>query len=194
MKLTNEMRDETISRSIAATFSERDKAMAKARVTFADSLYAHSFGSVERQALKMPKQWFHFSDSIHVTCKGFSHRWGSQQTSDAPSGFQMSKERPMPKNINDGFTIKAEHPLWDGAQLIAQEFRSIQDAKAELKQNLNSLLRSVTTLARLAEVWPEGKKFFPREQQKVALPVRFDLAANINAMMGLKALKIKTPA
>lgn len=184
-RLTNEMRDDMIRACVNATYKKRDEAYEKLRVAFADALYAHALGDAEKIAKKLPAGWCSSHREVLLVCEGFNGQWDRDTT--RPSGkFKLSKDRLFPSSI-PWTLVKKDHPFYDGAQAIATEFHAILRAKCELKDKLRGLTYACATLAKLAEAWPAGKKYFPVVEPKAMPVVPFALAAEVNAIMGLSA-------
>ena len=184
-RLTNEMRDDMISAAVNATFKKREEAYEKTRTNFADALYAHALGDAEKIAKKLPPGWCSSHREVVIDCSGFSGRYSSR--TDRPSSyFKLSKDHLFPSSL-PWTVIREDHPFYAGAQAIAIEFNAIQVAKLDLKTKLQSLTYSCSTLAKLEEAWPAGKKFFPKVEPKAMPVVPFALAAEVNKIMGLTA-------
>lgn len=184
MKLTNAMRDETIDLCVNATFKKANADYDAARTRLADTVYEHAFGAQEKIALKLPANWVARVQYVDISCDGFSWRG----VADKPySKLKLSRERLEPQNVNDGYKISLDHPQYAEAQSVVAMFDKLYAAKTQLRQSLRTLLYSTTTLEKLREIWPEGKKFYPAPAERAAaLPVPAALTQQINSMIGLR--------
>lgn len=189
MKLTKAIREEITAKALTATFGKRDDAHAKARKAFADALYKHEHGDIERLAMKLPQEWRAMHNDFRIECDGF-RSWGKGD--GAPRHFEMSRSRPFPMYQRD-ITVGKDHGMYDQAQAIAAEHDAIEAANADLRVKLHALLNSVTTVEKLKERWPECVPFLPTAQAKAVelLPVNANLAGQINVLMGIRPSKAK---
>ncbi|MGN6661601.1 MAG: Nmad5 family putative nucleotide modification protein [Achromobacter mucicolens] len=188
MNLNKTNREEIILRAIAAAFSKRDKAHQAERTAFADALYTHTHGSIEKAAMKLPQEWRVMRDGFEIACDGF-RTWGNKD--GAPRKFTTSKSHPYPVH-NYGMNVEQEHPLYSRAQAIVDEHNAIERGKEALRAKLHALVHSFNTVEKLQAAWPEGAKFMPDEPEKPAnLPVPANLSEEINAMMGIRPSKAK---
>ncbi len=182
MKLTNEHRQSIIKACIKATFSKRDDVVKALQIKLGDAMYEHLHGATAKIADKLPDGWCSTQGTIRITMAGFSHHAAGKHRDNIP----LSKHRRFPTFGNHQLTINPDHPLHDQADALLDEYLALESAKAELEGSLRGVVYGVNTLAKLQEAWPEGEKYFPVEQAKKTAVVPYELAAQVNKIMGLK--------
>lgn len=192
MRLTNENRNYIIDRCVTARFAEAKERYEAARTALADALYEHAFGAAEPLAKKLPPGWLSTMQTVYITCDGFRPRYYGPSENEPSCDLKMSRVRLQPSVITDQFKIDQNHPLFSQADALLKLFHSIREGREQLTDQLRTLLYSVHTREKLMEVWPEGEPFFPPIVERKPLPVPYDLALNINKMMGLDKVAKET--
>lgn len=185
MRITKETRSDIITHAVASKFTAREKALEDSRTQLADALYHQEFGLVEPAARALPAGWVEHCSEICCDAPGWVwSRYMAKQEGPCRN-LRMSVDRPMP---NGGLrTIKVEKgdKLFKHSQDIVKEYLAIAKEKEALRDALNRLLLSVTTLKQLRATWPEGEPFFPRELKYSTALVPVTLTRDINQMLGL---------
>ncbi|AUW07804.1 hypothetical protein MC52_025005 [Klebsiella michiganensis] len=79
----------------------------------------------------------------------------------------------------------AEHEITKRFDSIIDEEQKLNSRKKEIEATVWAALKSVTTLSRLVEVWPESKELIPEnvDSAKVALPAL--KIEDLNRLIGL---------
>lgn len=182
MKLTNATRDSIIDQAMAKAFDARDKAHEKATTALADALYQHEYGAAEKIANKLPQGWVQSSSRLTINAAGFSYRRDALKSDQ----IKMSKERRTP-GYAPRVTVGGDHPLFNQAQAVADEYQSINRDKEALRAKLRAVVYAATTVEKLLAAWPECEKFLPAATPKPAgalVPV--ELVPELNAALGIK--------
>jgi hypothetical protein len=186
LKLNKANREEIIAGCVKATFKQAESDLEALRTQLADAIYDAAHAEAEKIERKLPKGWVSEVSRIAISCSGFT--WNPTRDPSQPHNtLKLSRSRLEPRHSADEYKIAAQHPLFDQAQTIVQMHGKLHDAKQALREQLNTLLYSVATVAKLREVWPEGAEYFPEEEKRVALPVPHSLTRQINQMMGIRA-------
>lgn len=183
MKLTKEMRESMIDDAMSAAFGKREKAHEKATTALADAVYEHAFAAIEKLANKLPQGWCVSDSSIVIDSAGFGWRNGLK-----PNSLRMSKAHRTPRyQGSNPVKIGGDHPLFEQAQAVAEEFQAIKRDREALRSKLRAILYSVTTVPRLLEAWPECERYLPTNTHKSTSLVPVELVPELNAALGLKA-------
>ena len=120
------------------------------------------------------------NDEIHVNFAGrsvnlsFNGNWGEPVTKP----LVMSSYR-------NRVAITADNPLSQEFDFISQEHRSCLELKQSITLEVEAMLSSVTTIAKLLKEWPESEDLIPDD---ISLPQSTSLAVNVsnlNRMIGL---------
>jgi hypothetical protein len=186
MKLTKEQKESIIEKCTAATFGKREAAHEAARTKLADALYAHEHGAAEKIAAKLPKEWQHTIGDFYIKHDGFSNHWRAEPNI-ASGNLKLSKLHLGPSNHSLYITVKKDHPLYQRADEVARAEVALSKEREALNAKLRRLMASVNTDKQLMEVWPEGKKFFPKFELPARGMIPVSLVGEINSIVGVTA-------
>lgn len=117
--------------------------------------------------------------SINIAISGRRLGWCSYgRTSEGKEIFLVTPNRDL-------CLFGAEHEITKRFDLIIDEEQKLNSRKKEIEATVWAALKSVTTLSRLVEVWPESKELIPEnvDSAKVALPAL--KIEDLNRLIGL---------
>jgi hypothetical protein len=152
------MRESICAELLSRRFDDQFKQLQQDKVTFAEQLY-DSWFTVEEMALltQSPVEWFSYTETIGFTYQGVSY------------SVDLSTTRRVPENHcryrNNDLCPKMAK-AW---QKWKEKDKALTDKRYELKQKCMAVMNSVTTVARLIEIWPELKTFVPAEGRGPAM-------------------------
>lgn len=175
MRLTNDMRTSICAELLSRRFSESLAQLAADKQAFADQLYGSWFSPDERALIdKSPVEWFSYTETV-----GFSYQGSSYSV-------EMSTTRRVPENHcryrNNDLCPKMSK-AW---QKWKEKDKALTDKRYDLKQKCMAVMNSVTTVARLIEIWPELKAFVPAEGKGPAMCTALSIPMKeLNADLGL---------
>ena len=148
MKLTKCLRNTIIARALKDTFEHERAELENLQFDLANEVYNVLIPQDLQNKLKeIPADFIYTKTWFNVKISGYTFN------------FTLNKELPLhynsynTKSINN-FELKEKCTKYFNAQ---SDFNIKWD---KVKNNLHSLLYSVTTLAKLETIWPEGKKFY----------------------------------
>lgn len=157
-KLTQINRDAIIHETLADTIVVEIRALDKAEYALAEKIYDAYTTKEERDILsKLDAKWLQFSHVLSVNVGGWS------------GDLSFQREHPMRWTRWDRLVI-ADEKLAAEIKAHLQKNEEIKRKRDDAITKLKALLNSVTTIKRLAEVWPEGKAYWSKYDVKTALP------------------------
>ena len=169
------MRTSICAELLSRRFADQFTQLAADKVAFVEQLY-DSWFTVDEMALitQSPVEWFSYTESIGFTYQGSSYT------------VQMSTTRRIPENHcryrNNDLTPKMAK-AW---QKWKEKEKALTDKRYDLKSKCMAVMNSVTTVARLIEIWPELKSFVPTEGRGPAMCTALSIPMNeLNADLGL---------
>ena len=151
--------------------------------------------NMQRRLKNAPKGMVPQADHIRVKLVYQSDHEDPRYTDGRKSMTSDHVEIPLPKRMPimyqhscQSVEIKAKKIGVDGVKLV-DEYASTQGWKLRSKRRryedqLMQFLKQFTTTKKLAEEWPEGKDYIPKEEKKktTALVVKCD---TVNTLLGL---------
>lgn len=179
MRLAQYTKDEIIRRAVKAAFEREEAKLKKAEDRLARLAYDAIIPKAEQKlAAQMPPHWLNSACTLNLNVAG-------QHIS-----LTLEKASPIPMRPKDSGGYNRHGTILAGP--LATEIDAHLAALADKKKRkdaaesaLTQMLSSITTLKRLAEVWPEGRQFYKHLEGLTAelpmIPV-----AKVNAMLGLK--------
>lgn len=161
VKLTNALRDDIRSNALKGALEVERADLRKRLQAIGDAVYRLLVTEEqEKQMKKLPTGFFTTGDGLHFTPYHDAVSMGG--AGGRRKDFPLSTDRRMPQ-----FFAAYTLPVIVGSELMkeieAVEKENIRliDLKDTLKANINGVLNSVGTVARLLIVWPEVAKFLP---------------------------------
>lgn len=186
------LRKQIVDACVKAMFADRKAAFQKSKIALADAIYENRFAKEEPLVLKLTPQWYRKTNQIAIACEGFHYNGESEErelnlhnAECVNSNLKMSKERAQPTDWDGELNITKEHPLWEQAQAIVKERRSLLDDTADFSQKIRSIVYAASTIAKLKEIWPEGAKFFPEDESQSRAIVPHGTIVEINKALRL---------
>lgn len=173
-KLTNSMRDAIVQRVLDHAFGDRERALKETEHRLAAKAYDRLHPKKIREAMAaLPRDYLPMDDSIIVSVSGCRHRLRLPEHRPAPSGYDARR-----------LSLMSDDKLSIEITKFASDHEALENERREAEKNARAVLDSVTTLARLVQVWPEVEVFAADLETKpvVALAVRMD---DLNAALRL---------
>lgn len=178
--LTKEMRSQITRAAILEAYKKKFDDMAKLESRLAIEAYNHIFPKkVRDQALAMPDKWVRLDSCLRINAGGWD--------------LQLHCEKSLPVPYTGGGCGRLGSISGD----LAIKIQDFSTAKKQAKEDyrnaeikLTGFLSSFTTVKRLKDAWPEGKKYyesFDVTRNPDQLPAV--ITTEINAMLGLKSKK-----
>lgn len=107
----------------------------------------------------------------------------------ASDGVQFGRKLPMPMYMTRcraALRIPYDHPVVDEFDKWERTLNAMVEEIKEMATSVSGVLKSVTTIKKLLEVWPESKEFIPEaalleDARSTMLPVV--VAGNLNDML-----------
>lgn len=157
VKLTNQMRSEILSNATKGAFDAESKALMKAHQELSLRAYDALVPKAVQKALSvLPKDFCYTNDIARVLI-------AQNERTDARVNLMFGKALPLPYSIqydSDPRIVDAE--LYrDWIDYKAAEKRQEAESDA-LIEKIRYALLSVSTVAKLLEIWPEAKAYLPR--------------------------------
>jgi len=185
MKLTNEMRDTIVAKAIAAAFDQRERDFAVAEDGLAREAYAQVYpAEVLKLANALPSNWLQYDICINYTASGMRFTLRTV-TNHLRVPYTVSGTSSRYCHNSHGELVGE---LADRVVAHATAKDKADQEKKQVKRQLQTMLSSITTLAKLKETWPEGASAYAHlSENKPYLPpaIRTD---EINALLGLKGI------
>lgn len=154
MKLTQYHRDEIRRKLIGSRFNDRQKELDTREHVLATDIYSGRYSLSDRKLIdSLPEGWLPRVAKIQVTV-------------DRENRTLRFVDRTVPVLARDWYYGDESKPLSviDGTSTSGLQYYSIRNAgnglieeKKKLRQNIDAVLSSVTTTAKLIEAWPEIK-------------------------------------
>lgn len=185
-RLTKDLRQSIANAAVAHSFDPKADAHKVAEDALAREAYAHVIPASEVAAAEaMPSNWYRRDACLRFNAGGYTVRLNLigdglpvpyQAKGEAYGGYHCAVLGSIPPG-----------DLCDRIQAHAQDGEQLKAERRKAYQAVFAMLEGVSTLKRLAEVWPDGEQFYKRyaETPAASLPaVRVD---EINAMLGIAA-------
>lgn len=177
-RLTNAMRDTIFDNAERKAFFQKEEAIQQAKNIFAERLYRHCYGEHEAAMRALPKGFFNFRELRDISVRDdASHSWKKLQA------CRFSTAMPFPIVTSHFDSLDLDHPMnWAGLEII-WEMEALKEEKRQFAIDCTAILRSVNTVERLLEVWPEIADMVPKQEKKAPL-IPFDLTIKLNERLG----------
>lgn len=198
-RLNSDIRHEIVKNAIKAQFDPRFDALLVDEYALAVTVYETVLPQDLREALAVigkyhvkGPQFVQISTGAKPSVYPHTHMLDYVAVHTA-QGFNILLPAPkdMVKIYSGALTLNDKNDkgrkLSEAVSAISERRTKLKQARVDAEKALEQSLRRVTTLEKLCEQWPEGKKFYqsPPLAKPIALPViRF---AEVNAMLGLGA-------
>lgn len=181
VRLTKDMADDIVKALTSHKLAKREAVHAAAEFKLALRVYQNQFTAAERRKMdELPDGWLPTSEHVYVN---IGTDWKYLHFSAKGENHRRETKR-FPTSRKSGFQIEARSDLGLALREYLNEATAIKDERRELEQKAKGVLSSVTTTARLAEVWPEAVPFIPKYVPRQLPAVRRD---ELNAAFGLSA-------
>lgn len=185
-KLTNSIRDSILKDLQTYAFLERAQAQIDAEIAFSTEVFETVYKDHLDMMAKAPDGFFGLDDDFKVyfdyDCQQLNLNTGLDHSIESTwrsfgVKHKENANRRMPSNARGNQAVKRfdlDHPL-------VAKFLKLKSSNAELKAEIEkasrtakATLNSVTTIAKLIEVWPEARvfaeKYLVSGDQKALLP------------------------
>lgn len=150
MRLNSSHRDILLQRLLDYRFQEEGDKIERRKKRFAIKVFNRIFKPADRRRMnKLPDGWL-------PTTNDFRVQFGSDYTT-----LWMGEEKRLPYSANHSCleNYPADHPLSVEYENLRRQQIAHRDAITEARTHVRATLRSITTLKRLRELWPETKQF-----------------------------------
>lgn len=199
-KLTNQIRDAIIAKAISkAGINDRQEALRLRRAAWAENVRVAALGGVE-VVEEMTRTLSKIESLIAKLPKG-SRAGGSLVRHDYEicnlnvAGLRVraqfngaegtcSEHDRVVKIAPSSYTLLADDPLTAEFHAICEEQQVLDKQRSDLTANVSAAVRSVTTIKKLLEVWPEAAELIP-EAVAPAKQLPALQREDLNAMIGL---------
>lgn len=199
IRITAEIRDGIIANAVAQRFAadklqiaEQEEHVRQLTAERDKVGYEAAFSEVDRKRLSAaPEGWFPKSTSVKVAV---------EETNEVIQ-IQFAEAQRVPYEVHDNrhgthiaSIISPDHPYMaarnavrDAKAILDAMQKELSERERALRSRVKAVVESVTSVARLVEVWPEVTELLPEVHAgpKGTLPAL--LIADLNAEIGLKA-------
>ena len=180
VRLTKDMTDDITRALIKHKLEKREAELTKLGYRLALRIYQNQFSAADRRKMDaLPDGWLPEIDSVHVKVGGDYRTFCFGPEDDKG----RSPRKRAPANRDRTFMYEVRSEIGAEVREYITEADAIKEARNELKAKAAGVLASVTTTARLAEVWPEVVPFIPKYVPRQLPAVRRD---ELNAAFGLR--------
>lgn len=185
-RLNIKQREHILERALRLALQDRKKAHKAATTALADALWEHEYSAAAKIAAKLPQAWVHSSSSIYIRSAGFKGRYEyGKEKMDCELPMSATRLVPDDHDHHNIIVVGGDHPFFERAQSLAEEFQAINREKERLTARIKSILYAVNTRAQLLEVWPEVAELLPPEQSPSRAVVPVELVPDLNKSVGL---------
>jgi len=148
MRLTMAMKDQIVSKVLAETIDKRIKERLEAEKAFGDSVVKFIYEPYAELMEQLPSTAFSTDDSVMVRWSDDRYAYKFVSTNGHKAFYRnlqldTNRKSTWMKILNNLETQKDE----------------LNQQRRDLSHELRQVVNSVTTVKRLLEVWPEGKKW-----------------------------------
>lgn len=181
VRLTKDMADEITQGLVDHKLAKREAAHKAAEFKLALRVYQNQFSPAERRKIEeLPDGWLPTSEHVYVNV---GSDWQYLHFSEKRENHRRDTKR-FPVARKGAFQYEARSEIGLAIREYLNEAAAIKSDRKELQAKAAGVLSSVTTTARLAEVWPEVVAFIPKYVPRQLPAVRRD---ELNAAFGLNA-------
>jgi hypothetical protein len=175
VRLTDTSRSEILKRALQHAFGKRQKALGEEEHKLALKVYEHVYPKKHRELMaQLPRNYFSWRGNVYCYAGGEGH----SLTFEQPKPFGDSVERA---------SFGHDEALGQAVVAFARKKESLKREIDQRREEVRAVLSSVTTLARLLEVWPEIETFTKgiaaagsKPVTALAIPIR-----DLNVHLGL---------
>lgn len=173
MKLTKALRDHIVERVDTVTFADRRAAIKQVEADLNARAYDFFVGDKNKELIQaLPKDYFTISSNIRV------------KTLDGETIGLTGEARPVPAVLTYWHTVDLDgsvSDLSDDIIVFRRQYEQLSKDAVDVRHHIRCLVNSVSTLAKLKDVWPEVNEYLPETEEPMSLPaVRSD---EINALL-----------
>lgn len=185
-RLTKDLRQAIANAAVAHAFESKLEALKATEDALAREAYAFVIPASEIEAAaNMPANWFRLDACLRFNVGGYTVRL--QMVGDGlPVPYRAKNEEYGGYHCGNLGTI----PPGDLCDRIRAHADATEAYKAERRTAYAAtigLLDGVSTLKRLAEVWPAGERFYKRYDDAVPASLPAVRISEVNAMLGIAA-------
>lgn len=183
VRLTEEMRREIVQALLDHKLAKRDAAHAAGEHKLAQRVYQHLYSAADRRKMDaLPEGWLPTTEHLRVK---LGDEWRYLHFSARDKAGKRENRRILQKHEDDRFVaLEVRSEIGVAVRAYLDEGEALKVEREELKAKAAGVLATVTTTARLAEVWPEVVPFIPKYVPRRLPAVRRD---ELNAAFGLRA-------
>lgn len=177
MNLDVMTKTDIINRAIAGGFDRTHKDLIREENEIGMACYADVFDAAEvKLAEKLPKSWLRYDAYLRFNVRGYDLR------------LTVKKSMPVPySNYCNRLGSVKDEALIERTHDFAKRKQQFESDREKTRIRLDAMLKTIRTLKRLEELWPDGKPFYKHliGTEKASVPaVRFE---EINKALGLVA-------
>lgn len=185
-RLTKDLRTTIASAAVAHSFDPRAETLKVAEDALAREAYAFVIPAAEVKAAEaMPSNWYRRDPCLRFNVGGYTLRL--QMIGDGvPVPYQAKGEAHGGYHCGSLGSIPAGD-LCDRIREHAQNVEALKGERRTAFRAVFNMLDGVTTLKRLAEVWPDGEQFYKQYGATPAAGLPAVRVDEINAMLGIAA-------
>lgn len=185
-RLTKDLRLSIANAAVDHSFNPKAEALKVAEDALAREAYAFVISDAEVKAAEaMPSNWYRRDPCLRFNVGGYTLRL--QLIGDGvPVPYRAKGEEYGGYHCGNLGSI----PAGDLCDRIREHAQAVEALKAERRTAFRavfSMLEGVTTLKRLAEVWPDGEQFYKHYSSTPAASLPAVRVDEINAMLGIAA-------
>jgi hypothetical protein len=175
-KLNEQLRKQTVGAVLKDVFGKRIKALDATERKLGEKIVQIALGDDYRLFKKCPRSWFKERSSLDFNFLGQHRqlRWnGASHWNYILFDVYSSEEREeggfiTPRSlVNDyggsSLTIDRAHALSEELEAHFSIVQALEEEAKQLKAEVQAIVKSATTVARLIEAWPLAKKYLPKE-------------------------------
>lgn len=180
MKLTESTKNSIIDRTVRETLKSRREKLAKREDVLAGVIYSRLYpAEIIKKMNALPEEFFSQQRTMHL--KDGARTFDLDLLSPRKVSAADSKSWKNPLLV---VCSKKDSGLTREATTIEEKAAALHDDERALRKKLSLFLAGITTMKRLEETWPEGKKFYAEEAAPAPLanPPAI-ISAEIDAMI-----------
>lgn len=184
VKLTNFSREAIAKRAVEHSFAAREEAMASESDALAREAYDTLFPLAEQKLVaKIPENWVRLDQCLQFNVGGQAIRLDVKGPG-LPVPYKSKTGDSLGYGCNRLGVIEPGD-LCDRIQAHALAKHKLTEEKRAALRATQSMLEAVTTVGKLAEVWPEGKDFYIQYVDRPAPQLPAVRVQEINQLLGL---------
>ena len=189
--LTKDMRGKIINATIEHAFKDREARWHRVSSTLGKALYEYHFRHDLKFIEQLSEEWYTLNDELCIRHDAYERTYRCRSNSlidmETPEGcFKLPKQMRFPQYF-DTLLIDSDHEFFDRLAEHARSWTVMHEAARALRDELRTMLYSIRTVEKLLIEWPEGERFVPKIEKRVAQTavIPHDLTAKINRMLGI---------